>query len=502
MDSSAPRPLSAACPPRAGLVLLAVCFAGYAVFLALYSASYASGADASGYFNSARLLGEGRSHAVPRLPLGHGTTDFGLMAFQPLGFLMDEHKPRMAPTYPTGLPLHLLAASWIAGWQHAATVVNILAALGTGLILCDLARRLRLTIGWTLLGLALLWLCPQFLFAALQPMSDLLALCWSFAALYAALRSRDDWRWSLLAGLATALAILVRPTNALLVLPLAVALGTNYRGYLGLGLGGLPGAVFFCYYNWRLYGTPLTTGYGDVSTSFSPGFVPHNLAHFVRWIPALLTPLVVAALAAPWVRTARRRELAVLGLWTVLLTGFYAFYYHSGEAWWYLRFILPVFPALILAALLVGQSLWTRFRSPRRAQAALTALLLLAAVWQIRQTRSLWVLDVAAHEADYLQATDWAQRHLPPESALFCMQVSGAFYFYTDFMLIRWDQVLTARRTDLLAVLATEHRPVYAVLYEFEESEALARLGGHWKPVATVGPANFWQLTSPPAPGP
>lgn len=501
MDSSAPSPLSAAGLPRAGIILLAVCFAGYAVFLAFYSASYASGSDASGYFNSARLLGEGRFHAEPRLPLGYGPTDFGLMTFQPLGFLMDEHESRMAPTYPTGLPLHLLAASWVAGWRHAATVVNILAALGTGLVLCALARRLQLTLGWIVLGLALLWLSPQFLFAALQPMSDLPALLWSFTALYAALRSREDWRWSLLAGLATALAILVRPTNGLLMLPLAMALGANYRGYFGLGLGGLPGAVFFCYYNWRLYGAPLATGYGDVSTAFSPAFAPHNLAYFARWIPALLTPLVLAALVAPWMRAARRRELAVLGLWTVLLTGFYAFYFHSGEAWWYLRFILPVFPALILAALVVGQSLWIRIPSPRWARAALAALVLLGVVWQVRLTRSLEVLAVPAGEAAYLHTTDWARRHLPPESALFCMQVSGAFYFYTDFMIIRWDQMLAARRTELLAILEAERRPVYAVLYDYERSDAFARLGGKWKQVATVGPATFWQLESPlPAP--
>ena len=58
----------------------------------------------------------------------------------------------------------------------------------------------------------------------------------------------------------------------------------------------------------------------------------------------------VAALATPWVPVARRRELAVLGLWAALLIGFYAFYFHSGESWWYLRFILPAFPALLLAA--------------------------------------------------------------------------------------------------------------------------------------------------------
>lgn len=499
MDSSAPRSVSSSGWPRAGVFLLAACFAGYAFFLARHAASYASGSDASGYFNSARLLAEGRFEAPMRVPFGRQHTEFGLMTFQPLGFIVAEAVDRMSPTYPTGLPLHLVAAAWIGGWRHAATAVNIFAALGTGLVFLALARRLGLTAGWAATGLVLLWLSPQVLFTALQPMSDLLALLWSLTALYAALRSREDWRWSLLAGLAAALAVLVRPTNALLVLPLALALGTDYRRYLGLGLGGLPGAMFFLYYNWRAYGSPFTTGYGDVYTAFRTGYAPHNLAHFARWIPTLLSPLVVAALAAPWVPEARRRELAVLGLWTALLISFYAFYYHSGEFWWYLRFILPAFPALLLAALVVGQSLWSRLTSPLWSRAALAAVLVLSAAWQVRFNRSLEVLAIPESEATYLRAADWAKQHLPPEAALCCMQVSGAFYYYTEFLLIRWDQILADRRTELFTTLQLEERPVYAVLYEYERAEALARLGGHWRQIATVGQATFWQLE--PSPG-
>ncbi len=499
MDSSAPRSVSPSGWSRAGLCLLVACFVGYAIFLGRYSASYASGSDASGYFNSARLLAEGRVAATPRVPAGHPHTEFGLMTFQPLGFIIAEDVPRMAPTYPTGLPLHLVAAAWLTGWPQAATAVNLFAALGTGLVFLALARRLGLTLGWAAAGLLLLWLSPQVLFAALQPMSDLLALLWSLTALYAALRSREDWRWSLLAGLAAALAVLVRPTNGLLVLPLAVALGGDYRRHLGLALGALPGAGFFLYYNWRAYGSPLTTGYGDIATAFRAEYAPHNLAHFARWIPTLLSPLVVAALAAPWVPAARRRELGVLGLWAALLIGCYAFYFHSGETWWYLRFILPAFPALLLAALVAGQSWWLRLPSPPWSRAVLAAVLVFATVWQVRLNRSLEVLAIPASEATYLHAADWAKAHLPPGTAVFCMQVSGAFYYYTGFLLVRWDQVREARRAELFSTLQQEQRPVYAVLYEFERADAFARLGGKWRQIATVGQATFWQLETPPA---
>lgn len=419
----------------------------------------------------------------------------------PLGFIIHEDALRLAPTYPTGLPMHLLVASWFAGWRHAATVVNIFAALGSGLILWGLARRLGLTAGWAACALMLLWFCPLTLFASLQPMSDELALLWSLAALAAALRSREHWRWSLLAGVATSLAVLVRPTNALLVLPLALALGWNFRSYWFLFLGGLPGGVFFCYYNWKVYGHPLATGYRNVWSVFETAYAPHNLAHFACWIPALLSPLVCAVLAAPFVREARRRELAVLGLWAGLLIGFYAFYFHSGETWWYLRFILPAFPVLILVALVVLQRFWQLIPSPRWARALFVTVLVFGAAWQVQLNRRLDVLDIPTGESYYLDTANWARRYLPPESAVFCMQVSGAFYFYTPFMLIRWDQVVVARLPALLAALRAEKRPVYAVLYDFENRAARERLGGQWKQIATVRNATVWQLeTDPTAP--
>src|SRR5690349_4975458 len=159
MDS-APRPNpSHPLLSRVTAVLLAVGALAYAVFLMRHSASYASGSDASGYFNSARLLSEGRFWANPRVPEGHSHTEFGLMAFQPLGFIMDLNAPHMAPTYPTGLPLHLLVASWLVGWNHSSTLVNTAAALAAAALVWSLARRLELTAPWAALAVALLWLC-------------------------------------------------------------------------------------------------------------------------------------------------------------------------------------------------------------------------------------------------------------------------------------------------------------------------------------------------------
>lgn len=419
---------------------------------------------------------------------------FGEMVFQPLGFRIQPDGNRMVPTYPTGLPLHLLVGSRLVGWHNAAIAVNLLTALASGGLLWALARQLGLSSIWAGAGVLLLWLCPLFLFSALQPMSDPLALSWSLATLYCALRARNGWPWALACGAALGIAVLVRPTNALLVVPVFVALGFQWRRYLAVGLGGLPGAAAFAFYNWRVYGSPIATGYGDVSSAFSREFLVHNLAHFAKWIPALLSPLIIVALAAPFFPAARQRGYGMLAAWFVTLTGFYAFYYHSGETWWYLRFILPAFPALILAALavLAASAQVARLRN-RPVAAALAGVFLFAAGWQIRQIQCLDVLSFELDERNYRDAAQWAKKNLPTNSAIFCMQVSGAFYYYSDFLLIRWDQIAPHKTDALFTAITGQQRPVYAALFPFETPEALEKIGGRWTELTKIGQVTFWQ---------
>jgi hypothetical protein len=467
---------------------------GYAFFLGRYISPHAGGSDTSGYLNSARLLARAEFLVPARTLPGHPATAFGEKVFQPLGFSLQKGGGWMAPTYPIGLPLHLVAASWLVGWPHAVALVNLTTILACSGLMWALARRLSLPPAGAAGAVILLLLCPLFLFSAVQPMSDLLAVAWSLATLYCALRARDHWRWGLAGGVALGVAVLVRPTNALLVVPLLVALGRTVRAYLPFTLGALPGAACFAFYNWRVYGSPVVTGYGDVSADFSRDFLPHNLMHFARWIPVLLSPLILLALAAPFLPALRQRDYAVLAAWFAVLTGFYALYYHAGETWWYLRFILPVFPALILAALAVLAAAIRAARLRPAVAAVVTAVLVAGAGgWEARQIRQLDVLTFEPSERSYSDAARWAQKNLPARSVIFCMQVSGAFYYYTDFLLFRWEQVDADKAGALFAAAAQQDRPVYAALFPFETPAALERIGGHWTRLTTTGQVTFWQ---------
>ena len=50
-------------------------------------------------------------------------------------------------------------------------------------------------------------------------MSDVCAMVWTLAALCAAMGSRRRWPWSFAAGVAVAIAVLVRPSNVFLLFP-------------------------------------------------------------------------------------------------------------------------------------------------------------------------------------------------------------------------------------------------------------------------------------------
>ena len=477
---------------RVLLVLLFAGVIGYGAFLWRHVSPYAGGSDPSGYLNSARLLSQGALYTAPRVLPGFSAREFGEFANVPLGFILREDE-RMVPTYPIGYPLHLFVAANF-GWSRGVKALNVGIALASGLLLYAYCRKIGITVGLALGGVALLWACPLFIFSAVQPMSDLSALGWSLVVLYSALGARADWRWGLLCGAAVGIAVLVRPTNLLLAVPLLVALGLRFRSWWAVGLGGLPCAAFFCFYSWRLYGSPLATGYGDVSSLFRQEYLPRNLAHFSYWIPMLLSPLVVLALAAPFVPAGRQRGLAVLAAWVFTLIGLYAFYYHSGETWWYLRFILPAFPALIVATLVGLEEIWRRNPTRKLPVAfVLTGLLIAAIGWQLQQIRERNVLNLKQDERCYLASAQWVQQHLPDRSVIFCMQVSGAFYYYTDLVLFRWDQIVPEKMAPLLDAMARQDRPVYAALFSFETPEALERIGGHWTKLVTVGQVTIWQ---------
>lgn len=349
-------------------------------------------------------------------------------------------------------------------------------------------------------GAAILGANPDFLFQALQPMSDIPATCWSLAGVLCARRARGDLRYAAGAGFAFGVAALVRPTSILLLPALLVFLGVDFRRLVTFGLGGLPALAFFAAYNVTAFGGPFRTGYAEAGlvSAFAWSNFPPRFLHYSHWLSATLTIAVLIGWIAFLVdRKILRRDRVGLGTWFLATFVFYCFY-GPYDSWIFLRFLLPAVPALIL-----GFLLWTQFAADRMTAitpfppAWLLGIAALAIVaFEIRQIRNLHVRDVIADESRYPHACQVAARRIPPNAVLVSMQLSGALRYYTNFPNLRWDGVLPGQGKTVLAAIDRSGRPVYALLFPFEETEVPKRLPGTWTRIEDFRGLSLWKRAS------
>lgn len=478
----------------AGWFAALLLFLGYGVLLATHMGAWAGGSDSSGYLNHARLLRAGKVHEPLRVIEGFPAESMPGFAYVPLGFIPAGSR-EMTPTYPVGLPLLMAAVAPFTGWALAPHFTMWLhAMLGVGLMFA-LSRSFGLSRGSAFCGVLILAVCPLYLFMALQAMSDVPAMVWCTASVLFGWRSRTQPRWALAAGAAVGLAVLIRPSNLLIMVPAALCLGLNWRRWVWLALGGLPAAVFFAAYNHQLYGEPFATGYGAVGAIFAWEHVSLSLGNYLRWLPVLLTPAVFLALALPWTTKRETRLPAMIcGAWAIAFTVFYAFYYHTHEQWWYLRFLLPAFPAFCIAMLLAGSSLLARWKSRIRFVVGSAAAIAIAA-WGAYWTLDRWALDAGRGEKIYPDSARWARQHLPDNAVVAAMQASGALLYATDFTLVRYDHLSPVQLANLERFCLERQRPFYAILFPEERERVFGAMPGGWTQVGAVQHVTMWKRT-------
>lgn len=472
-----------------GLALLA-----YGVVVAQHTGAYAGGSDSSGYLNSARLLRDGNFRIAQRGIEGLEREKISTFSYIPLGFIPIGERD-MAPTYPLGLSSLIIAVSWLTGWENAPGVTMWLHAMAGVILIFALAREAGLSRALAGLGALILGLSPLYLFMSIQAMSDAPSLTWCIAAIYFAWRSRRQGAWAIAAGLSVAVAVFVRPSNFLVILPVALSLGLDWRRWLGLGIGGAPGVVLLAFVNQELYGKIFASGYGAVTGGFALVNAPPALANYAQWLPVLLTPALLVVLALPWfTRRESARFVIVCAAWVAVFFGFYAFYYHTHETWWYLRFVLPAFPALVLLIIVTLRGIAARWTAKVRWTTGLMTTAMIAA-WAMTWSHKLNALDSGRGERVYPDAAKWAVAHLPPNAVVMAMQASGALLFYTDLTLVRWDQYDGKNFGLIEEACGTAGRPIYAVLFPFELEEVMAkkRLPGRWTQIGAVRDVTFWR---------
>src|SRR5215471_16920471 len=427
-------------PSRNRTVLLfgAVLLAAYGVFLVRHSAFAVGGADSSGYLNTARRMRQGTLVALPRSLDRLELPDPQAVACIPLGFVTGPRPGTMAPLYPAGFPAHLLAAAMLAGWSIGPYLVSPLAAVVSLLLCYRLGRELGLSVMASGAAAAVLAVWPVFLFQALQPMSDVVGMLWCVAAILFARRARTRAAWALAAGAALGIAVLVRPTNALLLVPLAFALPLRRRPLWLFAAGAAPFALMLAIYNQRCYGNFARSGYGVIglSEAFAWSHFPPRFAYYAGHLQETLAYILpIAWLALLVDRKTPLRDRALLICWFTVFFGFFCFY-GPYESFIFVRFLLPGIPALILGAALVIQH-WGS--APGALRFVPAAILLVVIAVEVRTTRRLGVLGVIGGQSAYPEACRWAETQLPPRAVLLSAQASGALEYYTDVTYLRYD---------------------------------------------------------------
>jgi hypothetical protein len=194
----------------------------------------------------------------------------------------------------------------------------------------------------------------------------------------------------------------------------------------------------------------------------------------------------------------------LLSSWVIVFAAFYCVYQNTHEAWWYLRFLLPAAPALVVGAALVLRMLLARTANGREisgSPVAFAVALALVASSSIWWARSLGAMRAGEEELRYGFLADWMRANLPPDAVCLAMQTSGSVYFYSHFTILRWDQIGKADVPSVMAAVSRAKRPLYAILFPYEVAQIAdlqKTMQGKWVQVGKVDEVLvFKRLDSP-----
>jgi hypothetical protein len=258
--------------------------------------------------------------------------------------------------------------------------------------------------------------------------------------------------------------------------------------------------AFLAWLNLRLYGSPVATGYGSASELFALANVPINAGRYVRWLLETQTPVVLAGVVAPLAAWLWRQDAGTpsplqgcLGLAFAALVLACYLPYSPFEEWWYVRFLLPAVPVLLVLA----TPLFDRLAS--RAPAALRAPLLVAGVgllgaYYLSVANDRSAFDLRRLESRYLAAGAFASRSLPANAVLLSVQESGPLRMYGGRTTVRFDALDPGGLDAAVHFLDRAGYRPYFVLEAWEEAQFRDRFARSsalglldWPPMAEVG---------------
>jgi len=459
-------------PPATRPIHVAAISAIVAVAIAAaWSTRAAGGSDSSCYVLQADALAHGRASLAPvltELPPGMSAS-----ALAPTGFIASPAPPHAAvPICASGLAL-MMAPLLVVGRDFVFLIVPVFAGL---LVWWTFVFGLRVADAGVSACAAILTGCsPIFLYQAVQPMSDVPAAALFMGALVFALRGGR--RHAYVAGGLASLAVLTRPNLAIVVAPLVLLLENGAsRRFLWFGAGAAPAAIVMLLLNVARYGGPLASGYGDSGSLFAWAHVAPNLARYPRWLIETQSPLLSLAVAGPailWLRGHGRLALVTTAAIGAVCATYLA--YTVFDDWWYIRFLLPALPILIVFMTITLFAIATRL-SPAHGRAGAMLACALLVGWYLDVAQRRHAMDLRALEARF-RVTGEYSRALPANAIVLAVQHSGSVRFYGGRPTLAWDGIEPAALDGVLSWLRDRGFTPLIVLEDAEEQRFRERFG-------------------------
>src|SRR4051794_3165333 len=274
---------------RPGLAAVAIALA-LAVTVGVESTRIAGGADAYGYVSQADLWLAG--HLVIKQPwVAEVPWPNAEWSFSPLGYRPAEPPRQWAivPTYSPGLPLLFAGAKLLGGQCALFAVVPIFAGFGV-FVTYGIGKRLVSPWG----GVIAAWLVaasPVVIGIALEPLTDVPVMTAWALSIYLLL-ARIGGRFSpAIVGVAAGIAILIRPNLVPQIIPIAMWYmirrqthgDSRFLSTALFALAVLPAILLIAWFNDRLYGSPLSSGYGSLGDLYAWSHVRPNLGRYFAW---------------------------------------------------------------------------------------------------------------------------------------------------------------------------------------------------------------------------
>lgn len=483
--------------------------------LSLVASSWtASGPDSYAYLSHAAMLREGRL-SLPIDLADEAPWPDAATTFVPFGYrATDAHPPALVPVTAPGLPM-LMAALQRAAGHCAAFVVTPLAGGALVFLTFLIGNRVKSPAA----GLIAAWLVatsPAVLFMLMWPMSDIPAAAWTAAMVWLLLAASPASGAAFGAGLAASAGILTRSTVAAIAAAAGLWLiidlvrtrrgSDRWRRVIAFAVALLPGVALTAWLNNFWHGSPWTSGYGATGELFSTARIGTNAAHYLTWL-AETSPLGLvglAALAWPsrqiWSAPGRSGRLnpasasvpLLLALVVAAAAGVYLTYF-SYEPWWYLRFLLPAWPAVFVATAVVADAVRLRGRI---AAIATVAIVVIAGLAGVRTASARGVFNIGAEERRYVSVARLVDSATEPEAVILTSQHAGTIRYYAGRETLRFDVLDPAWLDRALTWLASRGRPPYILIEDWE----LPSFSARFRESSALGdlsftPAVAWQST-------